>query len=331
MGSNYIYLFLRSRVITDAERVAAATSSRHPPRPNVIIFGGVFYGITLLLMVYCWVNHGYRPIRAKNMPTIATNGNVVVIGAWSVCKAWGLWVRVAATFTFSSAVLFRLIAFDRVFNRNKPCSGVGFYAPMVVFGLMLIVFCSGFKIAALGILWAIWLAIGVYILRVRNVQSSYNEFFHFVAIFTISVMAILYTTLLHILHPNFPFVRALRASNTSADLIVGNLCIWILMANPAYQCLFRHEAYLNEWLLALSMDGRKADIQTENDYTTPNVGSYSRMEGNINRPIGTDSDTLRHYNITTLDFALGLDPYTPNASRHFSASDGTVNGTRLNF
>ncbi|KAJ1952049.1 hypothetical protein EC988_003764, partial [Linderina pennispora] len=58
MGSNYIYLFLRSRVITDAERVAAATSLGIHLDPvgdtdrDVIIFGGVFYGITLLLMVY---------------------------------------------------------------------------------------------------------------------------------------------------------------------------------------------------------------------------------------------------------------------------------------
>ncbi|KAI8321639.1 hypothetical protein GQ54DRAFT_324830 [Martensiomyces pterosporus] len=283
---------------------------------NIVIgFGFGAYGLTLLLILYAWVNHSYRPIRAKNLvlitlmffmavpwylSSIVTNGLVDLVGPWKLCKLWGIWFRIAASDMYVSILLFRAYLLDRIFLQHKPSRGWGHYWPAIALTLALLLFCTvgqvvsdsrtiiyiekmrachyitAFRYSALGVTWFITLMYAIQIIRIRHIKSSFNEFRENLIIFLIIFATTLQLTLLGIFVSLNPFVAAIRLATTCFDFVSGNLVLWILLAHPVFMCMFRRREYEKMWLRKLAADGLAREYGVQEGEGV-STGSYSRM------------------------------------------------------
>ncbi|KAI8325522.1 hypothetical protein GQ54DRAFT_308243 [Martensiomyces pterosporus] len=281
-----------------------------------IIAGFSTFGVTSLLVVYAWFNRNYRPIRAKNLKlvtlmltssiiayfgTFTTAGLVNQVGPWSYCRLWGIWIRAPFPYLLSCFLLFRAYALDRVFNQHKAYRGWGYYMPLIVLISFLLVFCivaqvldtkmtvyyidaielchysDGFRYTCLAIFWFIWVLYAVYLIKIRNIKSSFNEFRENVFTCFLGVSTILETTIVHVVVPKFPLNSTIRRFSACYDFAAGNLGVWVILAYPVYMCIFHKNEYELDWLTKLASDGltKEYGVQ-ERVYTS--TGRYSRME-----------------------------------------------------
>ncbi|KAJ1958742.1 hypothetical protein EC988_000109 [Linderina pennispora] len=281
-----------------------------------IICGGVFYGVTLLLLIYAIINRNYAPIRAKNVRLtilvyiggsmwfvgdIATNGHIEMIGAWSKCKIWCLWFRVFFAYTFSAAFAIRNYALYRVFVQHRPYRGLGFYTPIIGMFATLIAFCLttqfisdektvkyvpeyemctyvwGFRGACLGLLWLIWFVVLYFVLRIRNIHSSFNERIESIIICFLAFSTVLFTTLLHTIQPEYPLNAKLRVANTWYDFCMGNISMWVMLAYPCFNCMFNKEKFLQHWTRKLHADGLRKEYRVETTENKSSLPLYSAL------------------------------------------------------
>ncbi|KAI8320909.1 hypothetical protein GQ54DRAFT_199487 [Martensiomyces pterosporus] len=256
------------------------------------------YGVTLLLVMYCWANNSYAPIRAKNMRIttlmyigtllwyigdLPTNGHVALAGTWSICKLWCIWIRVFFAYAFGAAAALRNYALYRVFILHRPYKGLGFYIPIVVLFGSLVVFstvsqlvsskltviyspkfemCSyvwAFRGSCLALVWVIWLLVLFFVIKIRRIHTSFNERYDSIVVFILGVSAAALTTALHLAYPNYPLRLHLRLLNTWVDFLTGNLAIWAVLLYPCYQSIVNREAYLQSWYATLQADGLKEE------------------------------------------------------------------------
>ncbi|KAJ1929998.1 hypothetical protein FBU59_006997, partial [Linderina macrospora] len=240
-----------------------------------IYLGASFYGVTLLLFVYAFFNRKYPPIRAKNIlltglavfagimefvGDIATNGHVELVGVWSNCKVWCLWFRVFFAYIFTAAIGIRTYALYRVFVQHRPYSGLGFYAPIIGIFSMLLAFCLttqfvsdektvkyvpelemctyvwAFRGACLGLLWLAWLVVFYFVFKIRNITSSFNERIESIICCLLAFTLVLFTTLMHTLHPEYPLNQGYRVANTFVDFCACNVAIFVILGYPCFQC-----------------------------------------------------------------------------------------------
>ncbi|KAI8318362.1 hypothetical protein GQ54DRAFT_300455 [Martensiomyces pterosporus] len=279
----------------------------------IIIVCAVVYGITSLLVIYAWANRDYLPIRAKRLTLttlmliagilwyigdIPNNGHVSLVGAWTNCKLWYVWFRVLFCYVFSAALLVRFYALDRVFNQHKPFRGPVVYiisTVIVVFHLALclaaqltdsaytIMFdavtrtyklanaCAYASIAIQGILW---LAVVALMIRLRNIQSSFNELRESLIIFFIALALLLETLIVNVLYPKYPLMMSHRIAITLVDALASSSMVWVIIAHPVYKCIFQREEYEIEWMRKLNRD----QLRNEYDVAT----SYQRSDMDLN-------------------------------------------------
>ncbi|KAJ2613970.1 hypothetical protein H4S08_001933 [Coemansia sp. RSA 1365] len=260
----------------------------------VIAIGSAMFGITFLFMAVAWINHSFRPIRAKNLPLttamfiagvlwflgdIPMNGHVLLKGSWSHCKEWNIWVRVLFCFLYTAAIIIRCYALDRVFNQNKSTRGWKYYMPIGVLLGFVIVYsiitqamssqltisyiaeielCSttkGYVYVTLGVLWLNWIIIIILMVRLRNIQSTFNEFYEFLCITALGIAAMIKTNVVHYTHPKYPLIRGYRVAETLGDAAIINSIILLIMAPPVVMSVLRPREYEYNWLMRLRTDG----------------------------------------------------------------------------
>ncbi|KAJ1949079.1 hypothetical protein FBU59_001305 [Linderina macrospora] len=210
---------------------------------------------------------------------LPTNGHVNIVGSWTICKLWAIWGRAALVYVSSCCILMRAYALDLVFNRKRPYRGWAVLMPIVIIAVVVLSYCisgqvisdhltvqflpslqicyysNAFRYASLAIVWMVWLVIFYYTVRIRRINSSFNEFRNYLAQCIIALLLIAETTVLHIAFPRYPLNKYVRVVNTAFDIFICNACVWIVLAYPAFQCMFNREAYLQRWLKKLREDG----------------------------------------------------------------------------
>ncbi|KAJ2477475.1 hypothetical protein IWW56_004312 [Coemansia sp. RSA 2131] len=275
-------------------------------------------GLTAILLVYAWCNYNYRPIRAKNLTwttliycatvlwfigNLVTNNHVRLVGVWSNCKLWILWFRVFFVYVFATMTIVRFYALDRVFNQKKPFTR----RSSLVSGAVVIVFnvtyclvnqlisnsltveyipsleaCKitmAFRIAAVSVQWVLWGACGVLIFRLRNIQSSFNEFRESVAIFLVIIGLLTETSVTNLHYQYYIFEKKRRTQKTYVDVVASVLVIWLFIGFPVYKSIFDRRNYEQMWLEKLAKDGpgNTYNINSNPQGTT----AYAKMDENL--------------------------------------------------
>ncbi|KAJ1661805.1 hypothetical protein EV178_006387 [Coemansia sp. RSA 1646] len=284
----------------------------------VIAVGSALFGITLIFIIIAWINRDFRPIRAKNLPMVTIlfttgflwfvgdipmNGHVLLKGAFSNCKEWNIWVRVLFCFWYTTGLIVRCYALDRVFNQNKPTRGFAYYAPSAV----LVLFYLGYSIVTqaisndktigynselelctttevyvyvtVGILWVNWLIFTFMIIRLRNIQSTFNEFYESLVILAFGIAAMIKTSVVHFAHPKYPLILGYRVAETIGDAAICNGVILVIIAYPVIRSIYKSKEYERKWLLRLRTDGLQDMYETNMKLRAEVPLQYSRMNG----------------------------------------------------
>ncbi|KAJ2518192.1 hypothetical protein H4217_003490 [Coemansia sp. RSA 1939] len=313
----------------------------------VIIIGAAVFGITALMIVFAWINIKYRPIRAKNMTwttlmhisgilwflgDIPSNGHVRLNGVWIICKLWVVWFRVLFCYIFASMHIVRFFALDRVFNQNKPFRGITNIIALVVVVVFNVLFCvisqvvsdeitvaslkdlelcnvtQHYRIAALVLQWVLWAGVAVLIFRLRNIQSSFNEFRESLALFIMAIIVLIETTVTNMAFLYYPLMLRHRLEKTLMDIIGANVMVWLIIGQPVYMCIFHRRRYETQWLEKLTRDGRKAayDVSSGQGGTTAYVKMGERDASMLqNSHINFGSSDAIH----TLNLGHGTNDY----------------------
>ncbi|KAJ2474586.1 hypothetical protein IWW56_005810 [Coemansia sp. RSA 2131] len=312
----------------------------------VIAVGSAMFGVTFLFLVVAWLKRNFRPIRAKNLPLttalfiagvlwfvgdIPMNGHVLLKGSFSNCKEWNIWVRVLFCFVYTTALISRCYALDRVFIQNRPTHGLIYYLPTVLLLAFVLVYsivteamsskltigyakelelCStteGYVYVTLSLLWVNWLIIIFMMIRLRNIQSTFNEFYEFLFICAFGIAAMIKTNVVHYTHPKYPLVRGYRIAETLGDAFVINAIILIIIAYPVVMSMWQPHEYEHKWLLRLRTDGLQnmydANMNIREDFSQ----SYARMNTSVNQPTKKMAHTIANPFIDMPEYALHVD------------------------
>ncbi|PIA16431.1 hypothetical protein COEREDRAFT_97582 [Coemansia reversa NRRL 1564] len=275
---------------------------------------GAIYGVTAIMLVYAWCNYNYRPIKAKNLVwitliyisgilwfvgDIAANGHVWATGVWSHCKPLIIWLRVMFCFMFASLIIVRFFALDRVFNQRKPFTTWGSLLVGAIVVVVNVIYClvnqlvsdsltvefradaiacnvtQGFRIAAIVYQWVQWAGCAVLIYRLRNIQSSFNEFRESIAVFLIAIALLIESTVTYIAYEYYALQLGHRIQKTVTDTIAANAIIWLIIGYPVFMSIFRRRQYEKKWIDRLANDSSKTAYEfssNPNDNTT-----YAKM------------------------------------------------------
>ncbi|KAJ1744050.1 hypothetical protein LPJ78_004642 [Coemansia sp. RSA 989] len=281
---------------------------------TIVVCSGLF-GLTAIMLTYAWCNYNYRPIRAKNLTwttliyfstvlwfvgDLVTNNHVRLVGVWSECKLWILWFRVFFVYVFASMTIVRFYALDRVFNQKKPFTKrSSFIAGLIVISfnvtyalinqlisdrltleydstLELCNITMPFRISALTIQWIMWAGCSVLMFRLRNIQSSFNEFRESILIFLVIIALLTETTVTNLHFKYYIFVKWRRIEKTCVDVVAATLVIWIFIGYPVYMSIFHRKQYEQKWLEKLAQDapGNTYNVTSNPKGTT----AYEKMD-----------------------------------------------------
>ncbi|ORX65741.1 hypothetical protein DL89DRAFT_270704, partial [Linderina pennispora] len=247
---------------------------------------------------------------------IATNGLVYNVGVWSKCKLWVIWFRDLGGYLYSSIVLLRAHALNRIFIQRKSFTGWAYYMPIVILAAALLIFCltvqlisdeltvsylpkleichyvEGFKWGSLALLWLVWFVSLFYYIKIRHIQTAFNEFRESLIVFLLAFATLFQTSLLHSIVPTYPLNRAIRTVSTFLDVACGVTSIWVILAYPVFKCIFYREKYEHEWLAKLARDGLQREYQIESSRTAMS-SDYVKM-GNIRYPTNMSTNNLTY-------------------------------------
>ncbi|KAJ2777514.1 hypothetical protein H4R18_005118 [Coemansia javaensis] len=212
---------------------------------------------------------------------LQSNGHLQLQGTvFTNCKAFGVWMRnVLGVFLVSGLWAVRAYGVLRVFRSSKPFHGRGMYIPLGIFLVYLVVYgivtqllsaartmyyvrpldiCGlTTKILAVSMvtIWVIWSCVVVLSWMTRNIKTSFNEtretIFGCIVVFAVLIWAnvTMYAA------PYYPFSVRLRVMSTAVDHVATNSYLWLAMAKPVFNCMFRREQYLDRWVATLVEDG----------------------------------------------------------------------------
>ncbi|KAJ2723945.1 hypothetical protein GGI07_002323 [Coemansia sp. Benny D115] len=285
-----------------------------------IAFSILALALTSLFLGFVWLNRSYRPLRAKTikmctMMHIASifwvigdfqmNGLVRIEGAWKNCRFWVVWVRILFSFIYSSLVMIRFYALHHIFIRGKPYRGMAVWLPAVALAIILLAYClvcqllpvehivfyikyaqicvvdDRYRYVSVGLIWVPWLVVLVLAIRIRQIQTSFNELYESLFTCCLGFLILIKTTIVHAVHPYYVFTKSFRQSETLIDAYATNLIVWIMLGYPVYQCIFRREAYDREWARKLRTDGLANKYSAEINSSPNETTSYSRMEDSM--------------------------------------------------
>ncbi|KAJ2157799.1 hypothetical protein GGF46_004243 [Coemansia sp. RSA 552] len=277
---------------------------------TMIVVCSCVFGLTAIMLVYVWCNYNYQPIRAKNplwttliylstvlwfVGNLTANGHMRLVGVWSHCKFWTIWLRVGCCFLFSSMTAVRMYALFRVFVQKKPFTRIISLLSAVVAVMVSVIYClvnqlipsrltieyneevevcdgaQGFRVAAITFQWIVWAVVAVLIFRLRNIQSSFNEFRESLAIFAVVIVLLIESTVINIHFKEFPLLKARRIEKTCVDVAASTLVVWIFIGYPVYMSIFHRHRYEQQWLERLAKDrqGPSYNMQMATNSDTP--------------------------------------------------------------
>ncbi|KAJ2720922.1 hypothetical protein GGI07_004318 [Coemansia sp. Benny D115] len=286
------------------------------------------------MVAYAWFNYNYRPIRAKNMiwttlmhisgilwfvGNLVSNGHVRINGVFAHCKFWIVWFRILFCFIYATLHIVRFFALDRVFNQGKPFRG----RTSLIATVVVVIFNLGFAIAsqlisdkitvqsvpmlevclvepnyrisAIVIQWVLWAGVAVMIYRLRNIQSSFNEFYESLALFVVAIITLIETTVTNIAFQYYPLMIKHRLEKTIVDTLAANVMIWLILGQPVYMCLFHRRKFETNWLEKLTKDGHKKEYDVSSGqvglttaYAKMNDSAYQDTNLNFNTSDGVD-------------------------------------------
>ncbi|KAJ1963063.1 hypothetical protein GGI12_002273 [Dipsacomyces acuminosporus] len=281
----------------------------------LIIIGFTLSGITTLVVAYAWVHRNYNPIRAKRLPMttimhlfgvlwfwgdLVHNNHFGREGPWSHCKLWYIWFTLLTCYSFFTMVIIRFYVLERVFNQHKPFRGrivYIVYSAAFLFHLALgltgqliddkhiIKYVSAVKtcivvnswvIVALVIGFILLVSLIVLIIRLRNINSSFNEFRESLIIFLIAMGLIVEIGAIHGTHPMFPVEKVYRFITTAFDVVAVNAVILTILAHPVYMCIFHHQDYALKWRMKLNRD----QLEKEYELTPVDIPTQTEIERN---------------------------------------------------
>ncbi|KAJ2778996.1 hypothetical protein H4R18_004270 [Coemansia javaensis] len=296
------------REIILGARLGITVTDPNDKDTTTLIACGALFGVTAVMLVYAWCNHAYRPIKAKNLywttliylsavlwfvGNIGTNGHVNIVGAWAHCKLWVVWFRILFCFEFASLMIVRFYALDRVFNQRKPFTTWGSALAFIIATVLNVVFCLGYqlvsgrltvqyvapmqvctstqaiRISAPATQWVLWAGVGVLIFRLRNIQSSFNEFRESIAIFVVIIALLTESTVTYVHYPYFVLQQGHRIRRTLMDAICSNLIVWLMIGYPVLMSIFRRREYEKQWAGMLTSESKVAyNISTDQKGTS---------------------------------------------------------------
>ncbi|KAJ1964544.1 hypothetical protein GGI12_001355 [Dipsacomyces acuminosporus] len=308
----------------------------------LIIVGFTVLGITGLLVILAWMNRAYKPIRAKNVPAITliyltsiimflgglpTNGLVPAFGIWSHCKVWGLWIRVLPTYLFICFLTIRIAAMYTIFVLKKPFKGWPRLIPYIIAVTTILAFCitaqlvtpertieyvstlevcawkPAFHYSLLALLGVACTVFSIYMLLIRNIRSSFNEFRESLIIYLVGISTYIELVVLHVTVKRFSLNKDIRVITTAFDIVNAANPIWVLLAVPLHKCLFHRDKYLKEWLQKLSSDGLTNEYAIQAMETHLTTASYMKMDSSGSKSTNPNHDTTR--NVTALSEGRG--------------------------
>ncbi|RKP15124.1 hypothetical protein BJ684DRAFT_7485, partial [Piptocephalis cylindrospora] len=259
-------------------------------RQVIYIAFTVLYGLGFIALILAFWHRQYPPLKVKHLPLLSTayvasflwfigvmqtNGFFTYNGPWSLCILWGVWVQwifglclVLGVLTLRLYTLFHVFVRRRAISDQRfilpfliagtPVLGVGFFslfAPPIwtdyldpihgdcrfnpYFSLVLLIF-TVFFLLILG--WFTW--------ALRGIRQGFNEFNEtrigyllYVITFLLNGTFILKRWTFHLWGKYILVI---------VDLLVGNIYFWLVITPPLFGCLFRREAYLMRFVLALN-------------------------------------------------------------------------------
>ncbi|KAJ2779957.1 hypothetical protein H4R18_003703, partial [Coemansia javaensis] len=212
---------------------------------------------------------------------LPSDGHVGLRGtAFENCKAFGMWMRIICGVS-SLCGLWAARAYGqfRAFRLGKPFRGRGVYIPLLVFAICLLAFgtvvqvlsperslhyvepldlcviSSWTSMVVLSINWTIWAAVAALGWMCRNVKTSFREGRE-TALGCVCVCVVLVSiTVVKFAAPRYPLSLRLRILVTAVDHSATNLYLWLIMAKPVLNCIFRRDCYLDQWVGKLVEDG----------------------------------------------------------------------------
>ncbi|KAJ2777227.1 hypothetical protein H4R18_005256 [Coemansia javaensis] len=238
---------------------------------------------------------------------IQTNGHVPLHYTPLVnCKAFGVWVRIVfGVMAMSALVAARAYGLYRVFRLGRPFRGWGLFVPLAGFTLCTIaygavvqavspkltivfwapldicLYSAGFKASIFAVLWLVWTCVAVLSWKIRDIKSSFNEAresaIGCMAVFVVLIL----TTAIHYGQPHFAMYVVLRVVTTVFDHAAVNVFWWSVMGVPLFNCAFRRDRYLAEWMAKLRDDGLQVKYDVSPDETTAKMSaSLCRINNN---------------------------------------------------
>ncbi|KAJ2671897.1 hypothetical protein IWW42_003159 [Coemansia sp. RSA 1085] len=246
---------------------------------------------------------------------IVANGHVFIVGVWTNCKLWIIWFRVFFCFIFAAMTIVRFYALDRVFNQKKPFTTRSSLVAAAIVVLLNAAYClvnqllSGsltvqyikdaevcdgsqwFRNAAIIFQWIIWTACGYLMFRLRNIQSSFNEFRESMAIFVIIILLLIESTVINVHFRRFPLQKARRIEKTVVDMAASTLVVWLFIGYPVIMSIFNRRKYEVEWIERLANDRNKGNYKlgpTSNHLSYAEI--YDLSDGN--KQVFMDSNVM---------------------------------------
>ncbi|KAJ2741329.1 hypothetical protein GGI20_005260 [Coemansia sp. BCRC 34301] len=226
---------------------------------------------------------------------VQMNGHVTLAGTpMERCRGLGFWVRILAGICGVCALFaLRSFALFHVFRLNRPFRGLRLYVPIMgyvtciaAYGIAALVLkpgstlyyvasldlCSSavpFKATVFAFIWATLAVVGFNYWRIRHITSSFNESREMGCACLTILATMLFQTLVHFLHPQYPLSLAYRVVSTVLSHLCTNVIWWGVMAVPLWNCAFRKQRYLDKWVAKLRMDGLQREYCVEECEYTP--------------------------------------------------------------
>lgn len=270
---------------------------------TVIVISCVYF-ITFLGAILLLWQRKYPPIKSKNpflmagffassvlwfAGDIQANGHAPLKGTPMVhCKAFGVWVRALLGACAASALIaLRSYGLFRVFCKNLPYRGLGFYLPFLVYCVCIAVYgivsqvlsssitimyleagdicyySSGFKASLLALLWVTWVLVALTNWKIRHIKSSFNESREMIISCLVVFGILTFTTVLHYAKPKYPLDLKWRIATTALDHVATNTVFWTVVGVPLYKCVTDKKRYLEQWKWKLRQDGLHREYEVE--------------------------------------------------------------------
>ncbi|KAJ2824079.1 hypothetical protein GGI24_003502, partial [Coemansia furcata] len=214
---------------------------------------------------------------------------------------WIVWFRVFFCFMYAAVLILRFYALDRVFNQHKSFKGMTSAIGISVVIIVNVIYClvtqlikddltisgmewlevcsgsQGFRTACIVFQWVLWVGVAVLIYRLRNIQSSFNEYRESLAIFVVAIITLTETTVMNIAFKNYPLMLPHRIEKTTVDTLCANIMVWLILGHPVYMCMFHRRKYETQWLEKLTKDGHKNAYEVSSAGQGPST-AYAKME-----------------------------------------------------